>query len=78
MMKTEHPSSSDPKASTPSQNLLTIALIGAALISYQVHKTPHARGRLESLATQATTQGDLSANDMRVLASILDIPSPSN
>ncbi|PHN78331.1 hypothetical protein [Pseudomonas syringae] len=77
-MKTEHPSSSDPKASTPSQNPLTIALIGAALISYQVHKTPHARGRLESLATQATTQGGLSANDMRVLASILDIPSPSN
>ncbi|SMS12797.1 hypothetical membrane protein [Pseudomonas viridiflava] len=77
-MKTEHPSSSDPKASTPSQNLLTIALIGAALISYQVHKTQHTRGRLESLATQAKTQGDLSANDMRVLASILAIPSPSN
>ncbi|WP_032699960.1 hypothetical protein [Pseudomonas syringae] len=77
-MKTEHPSSSDSKASKPSRNLLITAMIGTALIGYQVHKTPDARGRLESLATQATTQGELSANDMRVLASILAIPSPSN
>ncbi|MCH5535171.1 hypothetical protein L6216_13470 [Pseudomonas syringae pv. syringae] len=77
-MKTEHPCSSDSKASTPSRNLLTIALIGAALIGYQVHKTPHARGRLESLATQAKTRGDLSASDMRLLTSILATPSPSN
>ncbi|EGH97221.1 hypothetical protein [Pseudomonas syringae] len=77
-MKTKRPSSSDPKASTPSRNLLAIAMVGTALISYQVHKTPDARDRLKDLASLAQNSGDLTARDMQVLTQILATPSPSN
>ena len=77
-MQTEHLSSRDTKASTPPRHLLTIAMIGTALIGYLVHKTPDARGRLESLASQAQVQGDLTASDEHVLAQILATPSSSN
>lgn len=77
-MKTEHPSSSNSKASTPPKNLLTIAMVGTALIGYLVQKTPDTRGRLESLASQAQIQGDLTASDEHVLTQILATPSPSN
>ncbi|MDF5776550.1 hypothetical protein [Pseudomonas syringae] len=77
-MKTEHPSSSDSKASTPSRNLLIVAMIGTALIGYQIHKTPDARGRLVGLASLAQIRGDLTTSDLHVLAQILATPSPSN
>ncbi|WP_423251623.1 hypothetical protein [Pseudomonas viridiflava] len=54
------------------------AIIALWLPWYLVHKTPDARGRLESLASQAQFQGDLTASDEHVLAQILAIPSPSN
>ncbi|KGS15976.1 prophage PSSB64-01 [Pseudomonas coronafaciens pv. porri] len=77
-MQTEHLSSSLSKASTPSRNLLIIAMIGTALIGYQVHKTQDARGRLVGLASLAQVQGDLTASDLDVLAQILATPTPSN
>lgn len=84
-MKAEHPSSSKLKAITPpepsrspfkpSRPLLTTAVIGAALIAYQVLKTPDARLRLESLADMAHTLGDLSERDAAVVAELLARPT---
>lgn len=84
-MKAEHPSSSEHKAITPpapsrspfkpSRPLLATAVIGAALITYQVLKTPKARLRLESLADMAITLGDLSEQDAAVVADLLARPT---
>ena len=63
-------SSSETKATTSSRKLLATAMIGAALIGYQVHKTPDARTRLESLASQA----DLTESDAALVAEHLAKP----
>lgn len=83
-MQAQHPSSSGSKAITlpeqaskafkPPRPLLAIAVIGAALISYQIHKTPDARQRLESLASMAHTLGELSDRDADVVAQLLAKP----
>lgn len=74
-MHAQPPSSSETKATTATQKLLATAMIGAALIGYQVHKTPDARSRLESLASQAHLQGDISDGDAEVVAQLLAKPS---
>ncbi len=71
-MQARTQSSSDIKANTPTRRLLATAMIGAALIGYQVHKTPDARARLESLATTASRLGDLSENDATVITRVLE------
>lgn len=86
-MQAQHPSSSGHKAITPtapgsrpfkpSRPLLATAVIGAALITYLVHKTPDARQRLESLAGIAQAQGDLSERDAAVVAELLANPTTS-
>lgn len=87
-MQIQHLVSSRPEATTsdsvvpqrfkPSRRTVVTAIIGAALIGYLVQKTPHARHRLESLASLAQTQGDLTASDSLVVARILALPSVSN
>ncbi|MBK5413720.1 hypothetical protein [Pseudomonas sp. TH31] len=84
-MQAQHPSSSKHKAITPpgqvsstfkpSRRLLATAVIGAALISYLVHKTPDARQRLETLADIAQILGDLSEPDAAVVAQLLAKPA---
>ncbi|WP_122436643.1 hypothetical protein [Pseudomonas viridiflava] len=66
------------KASTPSRKHICVAMIGAALIGYLVHKTPDARGRLEKLASLAQRQGELTAGDALVIAQVLARPTVSN
>ncbi|NHN70574.1 hypothetical protein G7W60_22295 [Pseudomonas fluorescens] len=84
-MQAQHPSSSGHKATTaltrnadstfkPTRPMLATAVIGAALISYLVHKTPDARQHLASLANMAWTLGDLSARDAAVVADLLAKP----
>ncbi len=77
-MQTEHLSREWAKASTPSRKHIFIAMIGAALIGYLVHKTPDARGRLEKLASLAQRQGELTASDALVIAQVLARPTVSN
>jgi hypothetical protein len=57
--------------------MLAVAVIGAALIGYLVHKTPEARERLESLADMAQALGDLSDRDAAVVAELLAKPLES-
>ncbi|MNB72483.1 hypothetical protein D3C87_1719810 [compost metagenome] len=70
--------SSEVKATTsPEQSaqavrhLVTIRIVGTALFEYQVHKTTDARIRLESLATLAQAQGDLTDVEALVVAQVL-------
>ncbi|MCD5982729.1 MULTISPECIES: hypothetical protein [Pseudomonas] len=77
-MQTEHLSREWTKASTPSRKHIFVAMIGAALIGYLVHKTPDARGRLEKLASLAQRQGELTASDALVIAQVLARPTVSN
>ncbi|QHF01206.1 hypothetical protein N015_01810 [Pseudomonas asturiensis] len=70
-MQTEHLSGSDWKASTRNQKLLAMAVIGGALIGYQVHKTPDARTRLEQLTNEAHGQGDITDQDAEIVAQLL-------
>lgn len=87
-MQIQHLVSSRPEATTsdslvpprfkPSRRTVATAIVGAALIGYLVHKTPHARQHLESLASLAHTQGDLTAGDAVILARILALPPVSN
>ena len=84
-MKAKRPCSSEHKAITPPEQgsstfkhprpLLAIAVIGAALIGYQVHKTPDARQRLESMAEMALALGALSESDAAVVANLLARPT---
>jgi len=84
-MQAQHPSSSKCKAITPpkggsrtfkpSRRLLATAVIGSALIAYQVHKTPDARQRLESLVSTAQSIGDLTERDAAVVAELLAKPT---
>ena len=76
--------SSEVKANTsPEQSaqavrhLVTIRIVGTALFEYQVRKTPDARVRLESLATFAKAQGDLTDVEALVVANALAIPTKS-
>ncbi|KIQ33777.1 hypothetical protein [Pseudomonas viridiflava] len=62
----------------PSRRAVATAFIGAALIGYQIHKTPDARGRLEQLANLAHTQGYLTASDVLLIARVLARPTVSN
>ncbi|WP_122665350.1 hypothetical protein [Pseudomonas viridiflava] len=83
-MQAQHQSSGGTKATTtPEQSaqatrhLLTIRIVGTALFEYQVRKTPDARVRLESLATFAMAQGDLTEIEALVVANVLAIPTKS-
>lgn len=73
-MEAKHQSSGGTKATTPARHLLATAMIGAALIGYQVHKTPDARTRLVSLATMAHSLGELTDRDAAVVAQLLAKP----
>ncbi|MEE4222181.1 hypothetical protein V2I93_13735 [Pseudomonas viridiflava] len=77
-MKTKHLNRGCAEASTPSRKHIFVAMMGAALIGYLVHKTPDARGRLEKLASLAQRQGELTASDALVIAQILARPTVSN
>jgi hypothetical protein len=75
--------SSDVKATTsPEQSaqatrhLMAIRIVGTALFDYQVRKTADARTRLESLASMAQAQGDISNIEALVVASVLAISKP--
>ncbi|MGF6490538.1 hypothetical protein [Pseudomonas frederiksbergensis] len=81
-MQAQHPSSSEAKATTeprqlarraftPSRRQLATAVVGAALIGYLVHKTPDARIHLEDVAGFARTMGDLTEQDVAVVADLL-------
>lgn len=74
--------SSEVKATTsPEQSaqatrhLVTIRLVGTALFDYQVRKTTDARIRLESMATMAQAQGDLTDIEALVVAQVLATPT---
>lgn len=76
--------SSEVKATTsPEQSavavrhLVTIRIVGTALFEYQVRKTTDARIRLESLATMAQAQGDLTDEEALVVAQVLANPTNS-
>ncbi|AJO81845.1 prophage PSSB64-01 [Pseudomonas sp. MRSN 12121] len=84
-MQAQHPSSSEHKATTaptqpagntfrPTRPMLAMAMIGAALIGYQVHKSPDARQHLVNLADMASSLGDLSERDAAVVADLLAKP----
>lgn len=77
-MQAQHPSSSDSKAITSpaegmqkARHLMAIRIVGTALFDYQVRKTAAARIRLESLATMAQAQGDLTDIEALVVAQVL-------
>jgi hypothetical protein len=77
-MQAQHQSSSEPKAITSpvegtqeARHLMAIRIVGTAIFDYQVHKTTDTRIRLESLASMAQAQGDLTDVDVRVIARIL-------
>lgn len=85
-MKAAHHSSSKRKDTTspshggsrtfkPPRPLLATAMIGAALISYLVHKTPDARQQLEALVEMAQSMGDLTERDAAVVAELLAKPN---
>lgn len=74
--------SGEPKANTSpyesaqaTRHLVTIRLVGTALFDYQVRKTADARIRLESLATMAQAQGDLTDIEALVVAQVLATPT---
>ncbi|MGB4488701.1 MAG: hypothetical protein WBI95_24825 [Pseudomonas veronii] len=73
-MKAIYQSGSEAKATTPARHLVATAMIGAALIGYQIHPTPEARIRLECLTTMAHCLGDLNASDAAVVAELLAKP----
>lgn len=75
-MQAQHPSGSGTKATTAPRRLLATAIVGQALIGYQVQKTPAARARLESLADMAKRLGDLTEADAAVVAELLAKPAP--
>lgn len=62
------------KAFKPTRHMIVTAMIGAALVGYQVHKTTDARSRLESMTIMAQTLGDLSAPDAALIADLLARP----
>ncbi|MFJ2365912.1 hypothetical protein ACIPIN_19770 [Pseudomonas sp. NPDC087697] len=81
-MQAQHPSSSEMKATTapqqaarsvfkPSRRMLATAVVGAALIGYQIHKTPDALVHLRSVAGLAQATGDLTEQDAAVVAELL-------
>lgn len=83
-MKAIHQSSSDPKAITltdegaqSARHLMAIRIVGTALFDYQVRKTTDARIRLESLASMAQAQGDLTDVEALVVAQALATPTTS-
>ena len=83
-MQAQNHISGEPKANTsPYQNaqairhLVTIRLVGTALFDYQVRKTTDARIRLESMATMAQAQGDLTDVEALVVAQVLATPTNS-
>ncbi|MHC8330185.1 hypothetical protein [Pseudomonas sp. LB1P83] len=83
-MQAQHQSSSAPKAITSpaggvqeARHLMAIRIVGTALFDYQVRKTPDARIRLESLATMAQAQGDLTDVEALVVAQALATPNNS-
>lgn len=73
-MEVKHQSSGGLKATTPARHLLATAIIGAALIGYQVQRTSDARMRLESLATMAYSLGELTDSDAAVVHRLLAAP----
>ena len=83
-MQAQHQSSSVVEATTTheqsaqaTRHLVTIRLVGTALFEYQVRKTTDARIRLESLATMAQAQGDLTDDEALVVAQVLAYPTNS-
>lgn len=83
-MQAQHQSSSDPKAITltdegaqTARHLMAVQIVGTALFEYQVRKTTAARIRLESLASMAQAQGDLSDVEALVVAQVLANPTHS-
>lgn len=74
-MQAQNLSSSGTKATIPARRLVATAIIGAAVIGYQVHKTPESRTRLESLSQMASTLGELSDADAAVVAQLLAHPT---
>ncbi|WP_093380802.1 hypothetical protein [Pseudomonas sp. UC 17F4] len=63
----------------PTRHMIVTAMIGDALVGYQVHKTPDARIRLESLTNMAQSLGDLTEFDAAVVAKLLaQLPATAN
>ncbi|MHB0817697.1 hypothetical protein ACYCFK_05410 [Stutzerimonas stutzeri] len=73
-MQVRHPSGSDAKATTAPRHLLATAIVGEALIGYQVQKTPAARARLESVTDMPRRLGELTDRDAAVIAEQLAKP----
>lgn len=74
-MQAQNLSSSGTKATIPARRLVATAIIGAAVIGYQVLKTPESRTRLESLSQMASTLGELSDADAALVAQLLAPPT---
>lgn len=70
-MQAQHPVSSGRKAITAPPHLLATAIVGEALITYQVQRTPAARARLESQASMARRLGYLTDRDTAVVEQLL-------
>jgi len=70
-MRVPTPSGSGSKATTSPRHLQAVATVGGALIGFLVMKTPAAREQLESVASAACQQGDLSAQDAAMVRQLL-------
>lgn len=74
-MQAQHLISSETKATTPpdhrARHLVAVRIVGTAIFEYQVRKTPAARIHLESVASLAQAQGDLTDVDALVVAQVL-------
>ncbi len=82
-MRAQNHISGEAKANTDldktvqTRHLMAIRIVGTAIFEYQVRKTHDARIRLESLATMAQAQGDLTDVEALVVAKVLATPITS-
>lgn len=74
-MQVIHLSSSEQKTTTTKAchppKLLAIGVIGAAMVDFQVNRTPTAQARLQGAADMARCLGILDGTDAMVIANLL-------
>ncbi|AYZ82759.1 hypothetical protein [Pseudomonas aeruginosa] len=70
----KHPSGSTAKATTAPRHLVATAIVGGALVAFLVMKTDAARARLQSVAALAYSLGELTDQDVSVVAQLLARP----
>ncbi|PKG15089.1 hypothetical protein [Pseudomonas aeruginosa] len=71
---TKHPSGSAVTATTAPRHLVALAIVGGALIAFQVNKTDATRASLQSVTDMARRLGQLNDQDVSVVAELLASP----